>query len=527
MSQQTAAVQQKPAAPAPSLPTATGILQRKCACGGTPGPDGECAACRRRRLAASGRSPSQPTPAEAPSAVHDVLRSPGQPLDADTRSFMESRFGHDFGHVRIHTDAQASQSAEDVNALAYAVGRDVVFRAGQYAPQTEAGRHLLAHELAHVVQQRGEQVGVQQALEIGQTDDPGEHEADAAAEAVMRADDEHKRHGGRPISALRPARPAIRMFTPARKIAPKLMRQEAGAAASAPAATAAADAPAALTQSAESPCQERGDRHCCTDRMLQEIGQLRTAAFPIVSNALTRLDQPASVSGPLTEYFHITPDDSARVLAIRSQFEQMQTIMRGTGVTFYCYDACDPACRNNRRSAWSSTSQLEQPSIIAFCGDYTGAVSDNRAYLNQAESEAAPPECSGAGLSQHDALGARNWLRTLIHEYAHVSSAARPSRGGMLAACERGSVNCTSEYYLHNPDRPREAALAVRNPDSYAYFAWAVRRGGSPASAGGAGGQRAGGGISTGLAVGLGIGAAVLIGGIIAAAYLLSRRESE
>lgn len=77
----------------------------------------------------------------------------GRPLDPATRRFMEARFGHDFSPVRVHTDARAAESAKAVNALAYCVGPDVVFNAGRYAPETESGRHLLAHELAHVVQQ--------------------------------------------------------------------------------------------------------------------------------------------------------------------------------------------------------------------------------------------------------------------------------------------------------------------------------------------------------------------------------------
>jgi hypothetical protein len=88
-----------------------------------------------------------------PPIVHEVLRSPGQPLDAATRAFFEPRFGYDFSQVRVHTDAKAAESARAVNALAYTVGRDVVFGAGRYAPGTTIGRRLLTHELAHVVQQ--------------------------------------------------------------------------------------------------------------------------------------------------------------------------------------------------------------------------------------------------------------------------------------------------------------------------------------------------------------------------------------
>ena len=80
----------------------------------------------------------------------------GQPLDAATRAYMEPRFGHDFGQVRIHADEQAAAAAERVGARAYALGGDIVFGAREYAPDTASGRHLLAHELTHVVQQRAE-----------------------------------------------------------------------------------------------------------------------------------------------------------------------------------------------------------------------------------------------------------------------------------------------------------------------------------------------------------------------------------
>lgn len=89
----------------------------------------------------------------APPIVHEALRSSGAPLDAATRSFMESRFGADFGGVRIHTDHTAAASAAAIGARAYTAGQDVVFGTGEFQPHTEHGRWLLAHELAHVGQQ--------------------------------------------------------------------------------------------------------------------------------------------------------------------------------------------------------------------------------------------------------------------------------------------------------------------------------------------------------------------------------------
>ena len=90
----------------------------------------------------------------APPIVHEVLRSPGQPLDAATRAYMEPRFGHDFSQVRVHTDSRAADSAQAVNAQAYTVGRDVVFGAGRYRPHNGEGQRLIAHELTHVMQQK-------------------------------------------------------------------------------------------------------------------------------------------------------------------------------------------------------------------------------------------------------------------------------------------------------------------------------------------------------------------------------------
>lgn len=91
--------------------------------------------------------------ARAPASVDAVLRSRGRGLDAGTRSFFEPRFGRDFSAVQVHSDTAAQQSAREVNAQAYTVGRHIVFGADRYRPQTDAGRRLLSHELAHVVQQ--------------------------------------------------------------------------------------------------------------------------------------------------------------------------------------------------------------------------------------------------------------------------------------------------------------------------------------------------------------------------------------
>ena len=170
-------------------PAGAGLLRRRCACGGTPGPSGECDECRRQRLTLQRQATPQVGPTSVPPVVRDVLRSPGRPLDTTTRSFMEPRFGHDFGRVRVHADTKAAESARAVNALAYVVGQHAVFGAGQYAPGTGSGQRLLAHELAHVVQQGGheETAGPQENLRVSDAKGKAERDADTLADRVLTA----------------------------------------------------------------------------------------------------------------------------------------------------------------------------------------------------------------------------------------------------------------------------------------------------------------------------------------------------
>jgi hypothetical protein len=80
------------------------------------------------------------------------MNTGGQPLDAHTRSFFEPRLGYDLSNVRVHTDSRAGESARAVAAKAYTLGNNIVFGRGQYSPNSEAGKKLIAHELAHVTQ---------------------------------------------------------------------------------------------------------------------------------------------------------------------------------------------------------------------------------------------------------------------------------------------------------------------------------------------------------------------------------------
>lgn len=182
-----------------------GVLQRKCDCG-QHASGGECEECKKKKGMLQ-RESKGAGPEVAPSIVHEVLRSPGQPLDAQTRRSMELRFGghpasittgvvsnstagelqvgsadspcereadqtadrvvsrseksgggfrHDFSGIRVHADDRAGEAARAVNAQAFTVGQDLVFGTGRYAPTSSDGKRLLAHELTHSLQQHSE-----------------------------------------------------------------------------------------------------------------------------------------------------------------------------------------------------------------------------------------------------------------------------------------------------------------------------------------------------------------------------------
>lgn len=133
----------------------------------------KCDACEEEEKLQKKPAGPQAAAGEAPAIVHDVLRSPGQPLS--TRGYFEPRFGHDFSRVRIHADPGASHAADAVQAQAFTFGSDIVFGSGKFAPSTPAGRKLLAHELTHVVQQG--------AAPAAATHSPAEAAGEGATEA--------------------------------------------------------------------------------------------------------------------------------------------------------------------------------------------------------------------------------------------------------------------------------------------------------------------------------------------------------
>lgn len=143
-----------------------------------------------KRQRAESRKVEQSATDSVPGIVREVLDSPGQPLDAQARAFFEPRFKHEFGKVRIHADSRAAESAQAVSALAYTVGDHISFGTGAYQPSGTEGRRLIAHELAHVVQQSQPAAGASSEGHL-------EADADRAASTVMSGGLSPSPSGGR------------------------------------------------------------------------------------------------------------------------------------------------------------------------------------------------------------------------------------------------------------------------------------------------------------------------------------------
>jgi hypothetical protein len=174
--------------------SSTLTVQRQCACGGHSS-GVECGSCkeRKRKLQRSGTYERQETGGAGrgeellqSGTMRERLRGGGQPLEKELRGEMESRYAHDFSKVRVHTSAGAGESARAFGAHAWTLGSDVVFAHGAYDTTSAKGQRLIAHELAHVVQQSGAAASEPQAeLEVSAPGDAAEREAESAADRVM------------------------------------------------------------------------------------------------------------------------------------------------------------------------------------------------------------------------------------------------------------------------------------------------------------------------------------------------------
>jgi Domain of unknown function (DUF4157) len=164
----------------PLRPTLVGPQIQRC--GGVHCPPGTCG--HDQGDTAHRSDDGTPGPAQIPASVAKVLGAPGRALDASIRSGLEERLGHDFGQVRVHTDAEAAQSAHTVHAQAYTLGRHIVMGQGRYQPRTASGMQLLIHELTHVIQQGNPDADTRPVDAISHHDDPSEREADHVARTL-------------------------------------------------------------------------------------------------------------------------------------------------------------------------------------------------------------------------------------------------------------------------------------------------------------------------------------------------------
>jgi hypothetical protein len=235
----------------------------------------------------------------------------------------ESRFGHDFSQVQVHRDARAAESAQAVNALAYTVGRDIVFASGQYDSASARGLRLLAHELTHVVQQRS---GLASAG-VSVPNDEAEREADRNARML---------HTGGTLSA------ELR--------APALARQAAGA--------------GATTVTVQEPTGPN-DCRLAQHRAIEPAVNLTDEWLRL---ALDRLDAynrapgdpaNAAVHNALTTHFHSA--DAAIAGRVRTQLAAIRTDIRSrTPFTVECHGIADASCGN-------AGAYVRRPSLLVFC----------------------------------------------------------------------------------------------------------------------------------------------------------------
>jgi len=417
---------------------AEGVLQRKCACGGAPGPSGECAECRKQHSGLLQRQANGPQPAAGvPAVVHEVLSSPGQPLDPATRAFMEPRFGHDFSRVRVHADNRAAESARAVNALAYAVGRDVVFDSGQYTPHSPTGRKLIAHELAHVVQQdgsvqSGRSVNPQMMFSIGSVSDPAEAAADQAAARVMAGRSATHTGSSAPVLRRQPRQPReILGLEEFDRMTEEGREHPEATPGTAPEAT-EAPSPESTTTEDESgdPC--RRDR-CETDQVSTIEADI-PRAIDYVNRAITALS-----ASPLSEdtihaldwYFNDHSEETVNTVRTR----------------FGCILECLQDTRDNAR--WGCDPHHSDVAYVAagpptICGHTLTNVCFTSRYFGRSE---------------------RARTQTVIHECCH--------RVGMaLRGSEQPDIyRYTSRFLFLDTEE------ALQNSDSYALFAGAIVEG--------------------------------------------------
>lgn len=174
----------------------------------------KCQACAKEKRLLQRSAVSEHMPDEVPGIVYEVLGTPGRPLDDTTRGFMEDRFGHDFSSVRVHTDTRAAESARAIGARAYAVGSDLVFGIGEYRPTSSSGKALMAHELAHTLQQFAHSHRPYTSIQIDDPNSRFEVEADQIGNGILTGEFRAPRMRGEARMARRTMGPRTKPIVP-------------------------------------------------------------------------------------------------------------------------------------------------------------------------------------------------------------------------------------------------------------------------------------------------------------------------
>ena len=376
-----------------------------------------------------GRTGGVKTPAIAPAQAVENSRS-GQTLESSVRQPMERVFGHDFSRVRVHADAQAAALTSGLNARAFTVGENMVFGHGEYRPGTLFGDALIAHELAHVVQQSGSNSRPPEINAKAYDEDSTlEMDADRAAIGAVAS----VRFGTKAALAriARNSLPRLRSGLGLQRCAATQQRP------------ALPTREVSIAQPGSNRCEasERQSMEqinlCCTQNMIGEIQGLLGQAIPIVENARNRLNTPSEVSDQLWNNFRVRPDDQTRIAQIRLILDSMKNSMEGNRVKYVCSHVSDPACSRIHASTVPTCSPSGDVHI-RLCAEYPLLEEDaNQRFLPDS-----------------------HWVRTLIHEHAHAGC---PGSGLIFPA--------GAEFYKDRGTYPREPDRNIKNADCYAWFA--------------------------------------------------------
>jgi len=317
-------------------------------CGGVQCPPGTCGHDQGDTVRRSGDA--TPGPAQIPPSVAKVLGAPGRALDASIRSGLEEQLGHDFGQVRVHTDAEAAQAAHAVHAQAYTLGRHIVMGQGRYQPRTASGMQLLIHELTHVIQQGNPDADTGPVHAISHHDDPSEREADHVARTLT----------GSPGALASPGVLQRQDYgTPDAGTSPPIA--DAGAIAGAPAPPTATDAGTSASAPTPPTATDAGTK------TPQQVCNDKGAGYSWDPGSSRCYDQRVNGCGPADEWYsHLIPN-----LWFKDACDHHDKCYGTPGAT---KDQCDSTMLQESLAACSSAGWGRQGLCRTMAGKYHSAV---------------------------------------------------------------------------------------------------------------------------------------------------------